>query len=645
MILCWVSAYAFDAAKYYTIHRNGEQTSYIFASGEIMNTGELNAQNATFIWQLIPTGNADCYYVKNVGTDTYVQSTTPLNESVRLGAEPVEIMISTGAGTTGTGTNYFFASTDQGTIDYSQDATLGLNKGASSVVAFYIKTGRGNSYWEIDEVDYNTTAPSEPSEEDDDVCLAIAAYRIPCGTFSAKTKLTAIDLTGEGVLSEVHYKGNATGRYTLLAQERAVLMRSGKVTLQAALTGADVEGLVVTVWADFDGDGQFETSATPALADTFQVEFVVPELTQPYQGRFRIRLDQSGGTSPNADFYGAMYDVPFTLSDKQEQLVLSVTSSNAERGAVAIEGTTETQQLLDRGTVVTVTATPQEGYYFHGWRKDRNIVSYDAQYTTTMTENKVLVALFATTEPEYVVDDGTYPTNFPKATATTRTDRKLTGVSLTPEGADKQTVTVNSGRAYNDLTKKEENALRCQPGQTLKAEFVYSGSWMHGYVYIDENNDKQFSYNEGQDSQEGTEVKSYSFYSGAASDENSGYNSAGQAFSGSARNTLNCPSFTAPSTPGTYRIRFKVDWNSIDPGGRVAADGTCTGSNGILANGGYIVDASLVVEEATGINQVEVSTPQSVYTIAGRRVALQQLDRLLPGVYVINGKKVVVKRR
>ncbi|MBQ5895414.1 MAG: hypothetical protein IIW75_02460, partial [Bacteroidaceae bacterium] len=66
-----------------------------------------------------------------------------------------------------------------------------------------------------------------------------------------------------------------------------------------------------------------------------------------------------------------------------------------------------------------------------------------------------------------------------------------------------------------------------------------------------------------------------------------------------------------------------------------------TGSNGIIANGGFIVDAILVVGETTGIEVVETTTDLPVYTIDGRRVNKQQ--GLPKGIYIIGNKKVYVE--
>ena len=164
-----LQGWAFEQDKYYTINRNGESGSYIYAADGVMQTGALNADNGVYIWQFIPTGKDNCYYIKNVATETYMQSSNiTLSTNVSLGNDPVEYYVSTGAGTTGSGTTYFLASNDQGTINYNEDATLGLNKGATGVVAYYVKTGRGNSYWEITETSYNTSAPEPPADEDPD---------------------------------------------------------------------------------------------------------------------------------------------------------------------------------------------------------------------------------------------------------------------------------------------------------------------------------------------------------------------------------------------------------------------------------------------------------------------------------------------
>lgn len=234
-----------------------------------------------------------------------------------------------------------------------------------------------------------------------------------------------------------------------------------------------------------------------------------------------------------------------------------------------------------------------------------------------------------------------YPVNFDKDASATRTDRYINSITLTESGQTAQSVSLSSRKPYIDLTEDENAHFTCTAGSTLTTTFNWTGSWMHGYVYIDTDNDKHFSFTEGSTTQTDTEVYAFSFYSGNFNDAESGYNSAGTYITGNARNVINPPSFTAPGTNGTYRIRFKTDWNSVDPGGQLAADDTASGANGILANGGQIVDALLTITGGidTGIDNLntESKTKDVMYDLSGRRLNAAPAQ----GVFILNGKKVI----
>ncbi len=182
-----------------------------------------------------------------------------------------------------------------------------------------------------------------------------------------------------------------------------------------------------------------------------------------------------------------------------------------------------------------------------------------------------------------------YTVNFDKTAYHSRNDRVLSSFSLQQTGKDKQTVNVFASKAaYEDHTSSVFNV---EAGSELTASFNYSGQWMNGYIYIDRDNDGEFSYKEGQWDQAGTDLVAYSFYTTLANpkvNDGNGYNSTGASVSGDDRSNVNPPSFTAPTEPGTYRIRFKIDWNCILPGG----------SNDILSDGGGVWDATLNVVAA-----------------------------------------------
>ena len=239
--------------------------------------------------------------------------------------------------------------------------------------------------------------------------------------------------------------------------------------------------------------------------------------------------------------------------------------------------------------------------------------------------------------PDQPKDD--YAVNFDKDANSTHSSRALNSFSLQQTGKDKQTKSVKTSKAaYEDHTADEPFTV--EAGSELTASFDYTGEWMHSFVYIDFDNDGDFSYKEGQWDQTGTDLVAFSFYSLDSNPKNdaSGYNSVGDELTGDARNTYAAPSFKAPAKAGEYRIRFKFDWNCILPGG----------SSSILSDGGGVWDATLkVVEPVTdGISTInaEVANGEAqLFTVDGVQIA--KLQKGLNIVRTADGKvkKVLVK--
>lgn len=192
--------------------------------------------------------------------------------------------------------------------------------------------------------------------------------------------------------------------------------------------------------------------------------------------------------------------------------------------------------------------------------------------------------------------------------AYTRTDRKLNSVTLTSPMHGAQTATAGS-TTYTDLTSTK--TLYAEPGETVSVSFNYKGTWMNGYVYIDTDKDGFTAGVNGSTHAPTGDLMTYSFYSGNDNSDGYGYNSAGTYLSGDNRNTLNCPSFTCPSTPGTYRMRFKVDWNSINPAGD-----SNSANKDFKENGGAILDVMLEVK-APAANTFDITY---VYKLNGTQL-------------------------
>lgn len=182
-----------------------------------------------------------------------------------------------------------------------------------------------------------------------------------------------------------------------------------------------------------------------------------------------------------------------------------------------------------------------------------------------------------------------YSVNNPTGTKK-NTNRAVTSIKLNSPKFGLQTATTgNSGRnLYDDLTS---TVFKAYAGETLTATFTYSDSWMNGYVYIDLDNDG-FTAGVNSSTHAPTgDLMTYSFYSGNDNDDSSGYNSAGTACNTDAtRKVTNPPTFTCPTTPGSYRMRYKLDWNSIDPKGD-----TNPANETFVNNSGSIIDVTLYI--------------------------------------------------
>lgn len=321
-----------------------------------------------------------------------------------------------------------------------------------------------------------------------------------------------------------------------------------------------------------------------------------------------------------------------TLNEQTADLVFTGTEQRAtpyEEG-----GTVETEETL---IVAKPDAATEE---FLGGEGEEIEATFQI---VNVSENEIKMALnisgntfmydgeFNYDQPEEPKED--YAINFEKDAKQTHSSRYSTSVSLTVNG---QAQTIEFGKTMNGYEDLTAQSFTVTPGAEVTPAIGYVGEWMHGYVYVDLNNDKQFSFNADSDDQTGTEVVSYSFYS--ASNGSTGLNSKGETVSNNC-NVNPLPSFTAPAEEGTYRIRFKVDWNSVDAGGCVIA------TNNILNNGGGIYDATLVVKDVTnGIDSINAEAANAeLFTVDG--VKISKLQKGLNIVRTADGKvkKVVIK--
>lgn len=186
-----------------------------------------------------------------------------------------------------------------------------------------------------------------------------------------------------------------------------------------------------------------------------------------------------------------------------------------------------------------------------------------------------------------------YALTYDKDADRTRNDRKLNSVGLVSADGE-QTSKTAGNKVYSDNTTL--SVFSAKAGEEVQPKFNYSGTWMSAYVYVDWNNDGKFEYgvNANGTPAPGSEIVSYS----AAQIDGTWYKSDGTTTADG--NTIGggVPKFTVPAgTPaGLYRMRYKVDWNSLDP----------AGGSTIMSDGGGYVDIMLDVHG----DQVTVNASQ-----------------------------------
>lgn len=206
-----------------------------------------------------------------------------------------------------------------------------------------------------------------------------------------------------------------------------------------------------------------------------------------------------------------------------------------------------------------------------------------------------------------------YGTNFaPDAQIANTNDRYLNSIILVSPTDGSQSVAVNQGAdglLFHDVT---DFCFAAVPGETVVPSFDWMGGWMHGYIYLDCGNDGSFDVTLDEDGNivDAPDVMAYSNYNKFNSD-------------GVETNNGNVgifpPAFAMPDLePGIYRMRYKIDWNSIDPGGN--DENGAIHKQSILTNRGAIADVLVYLhEKETG---VEIESPYGkVYNAAGAELA------------------------
>ena len=502
-------------------------------------------------------------------------------------------------------------------------------------------------------VSLDWTEPTEPTEptvkEEKSFTDAISMVAGDISEEVGQAKVTIKEMSDETISMTVAIVGQEGAEYTASGFTKTVdteknrTTYTGKINIDAAF---DVTALVYA-------DGTVEKLYM--VAEGAEFNYVIgtnpdaPTVTEvsnkDYTSNLRIYDSESESEENLFQADEATVNV-VKYSDESYKITLKQITLNEQTADLVFNGTEQRATPYDEGgTVETeetmIVAKPDAATEaFLGGEGEEIGATFQI---VNVSENEIKMALnisgntfmydgeFNYDQPEEPKED--YAINFEKDAKQTHSSRYSTSVSLTVNG---QAQTIEFGKTMNGYEDLTAQSFTVTPGAEVTPAIGYVGEWMHGYVYVDLNNDKQFSFNADSDDQTGTEVVSYSFYS--ASNGSTGLNSKGETVSNNC-NVNPLPSFTAPAEEGTYRIRFKVDWNSVDAGGCVVS------GNNILNNGGGIYDATLVVKDITnGIDSINAEAANAeLFTVDG--VKISKLQKGLNIVRTADGKvkKVVIK--
>ena len=196
-----------------------------------------------------------------------------------------------------------------------------------------------------------------------------------------------------------------------------------------------------------------------------------------------------------------------------------------------------------------------------------------------------------------------------KSGNSSHTTRYLPSFTLTDGTNDAVVSNIQTGTKQALYQDKTSVVLETEAGATLSfKELTWNGEWMHGYVFIDYNNNQEFENTTN-------ELVSYNFYSEAGN--STGLNSKGETVSNNCGvNATNMPSWDLPLdlAAGDYRMRFNVAWNTIEP---------CGYAN-MAEEGGAMVDVTIRIASKAAARTISVSVNQEetgTVTINGEAVS------------------------
>lgn len=286
--------------------------------------------------------------------------------------------------------------------------------------------------------------------------------------------------------------------------------------------------------------------------------------------------------------YTITLDADATLTiNARNKAQYTVTINQPTGGTVAVaKGTTaiSSGDKVLEGDVLTLSNTKDSGYTFVNYVINGSNTTAE---TYTVTGDVTISALFEE-GVEYC---------YPEGNASRSDTRGITSLTVSDDQGNTATVTgAGTSGTHALYTDQTSTVFVTKPGATVTIKNNGSGTWMSSYVYVDYDKNGTFDFTAANcaGAKVDGELVSHTGYSGTSSDPT--VTCTGSSIDWNSSYTLTMPTFVIPEdlAPGNYRIRHKVDWNCVDPCGRLSANGFS--DNFMDANGGGVIDFTIRIE-------------------------------------------------
>lgn len=286
--------------------------------------------------------------------------------------------------------------------------------------------------------------------------------------------------------------------------------------------------------------------------------------------------------------YTITLDADATLTiNARNKAQYTVTINQPTGGTVAVaKGSTaiSSGDKVYENDVLTLSNTKDSGYTFVNYVINGSNTTAE---TYTVTGDVTISALFEE-GLEYC---------YPEGNATRGDTRGITSLTVSDDQGNTATVTgAGTSGTHALYTDQTSTVFVTKPGATVTIKNNGSGTWMSSYVYVDYDRNGTFDFTAANcaGAKVDGELVSHTGYSGTSSDPT--VTCTGSSIDWQASFTLTMPTFVIPEdlAPGNYRIRHKVDWNCVDPCGRLSANGFS--DNFMNDNGGGVIDFTIRIE-------------------------------------------------